>query len=333
MTASGRTTKVALVGTGGWGEQHARVLSAHPDVELCAIAGRNAERTQARAERYRTNGYTNIREMLEREQPDLVSLCLPNEQHFEATLEVIQAGYPLLVEKPIVFDLREADRLLDEAAKRNLFFAINFNHRYAKPMQLAKSRIDEGRLGEPVFGTWRFGGEGGSPDASPHGNLIETQCHGFDSLEYLMGRIVSVSAEMTDMTGKGFTTMSIGLRFENGAVGNLLGTYDSSYAYSDTQRLEINGTDGRILIEDTVRRFSFQAAGSETAEVWQAGYFNDRDREFHRTFDAHLNAVIAAFRCGGEPPIHAAAGLRALRLAQAAIRSQESGKRIMVQPV
>ncbi|MBM7564925.1 Gfo/Idh/MocA family protein [Paenibacillus sacheonensis] len=329
MTTLGRKTKIALVGTGGWGEQHARVLSAHADVELCAIAGRDPERTRKRAEHYGANAYTDIGEMLEREQPDLVSLCLPNEGHFEATLAVIQAGFPLLVEKPLVFDLREADRLLEEAEKRSLFFAINFNHRFAKPMQLAKNRIDAGGLGELVFGTWRFGGEGGSA-ASPYGNLIETQCHGFDSLEFLMGPIASVSAEMTDITGKGFSTMSIGLRFASGAVGNLLGTYDSSYAYSDTQRLEINGTQGRVLIEDTVRRFSFQAAGSETAEVWQAGYFNDLDREFHRTFDAHLNAIVAAFRSGGQPPVHAAAGMRALQLAHAAIRSQESGRRELV---
>ncbi|WP_219834032.1 Gfo/Idh/MocA family protein [Paenibacillus sp. R14(2021)] len=330
MAGRSGKTKVALIGTGGWGGQHARVLAAHPDVELCAIVGRNPARTIARAEQYSANAYTNIREMLDREQPDLVSLCLPNEGHYAATLEVIEAGCPLLVEKPLVFDLREADRLLEEAAKRGLFFAINFNHRYAKPMQLAKERIDGGKLGELVFGSWRFGGEGGSPDASPHSNLIETQCHGFDSMEFLMGRIESVTAEMTDITGKGYTTMSIGLRLESGAIGNLLGTYDSSYAYSDTQRLEVNGTKGRVLIEDTVRRFQFQAAGSETADVWQAGYFNDRDREFHRTFDAHLGAILAAFRAGGQPPVHAEAGMRALKLAHAAIASYESGKRVRV---
>ena len=46
------------------------------------------------------------------ESPDLVSLCLPNEDHFDTTLRVIEAGFPLLVEKPLVFDLAEADRLL-----------------------------------------------------------------------------------------------------------------------------------------------------------------------------------------------------------------------------
>ena len=50
-----------------------------------------------------------------------------------------------------------------------------------------------GRLGDLVFLTWRFGGEGGGDH--PHGNLIETQCHGFDMLEHLAGPITSVSAQ------------------------------------------------------------------------------------------------------------------------------------------
>jgi predicted dehydrogenase len=255
-------------------------------------------------------------------------LSLPNQGHFEATLKIIQAGVPLLAEKPLVFDLREADALLNEAAKRNLFFAINFNHRYARPVRMAHEAITMNRIGEIVFATWRFGGEGRSDH--PHANLIETQCHGFDMLEHLCGPVTSVSAEMTDKTGGGFRTLVLALRFANGAIGSLVGTYDSSYAYPDTHLLEVNGTQGRVVVEDTVRRFTFQKAGSETAEVWQAGYFNDRDREFHRTFDLYLDAMIAAFKRGEPPPVHAMAGRRALQLAMAAIESFETGRRIEV---
>ena len=140
--------------------------------------------------------------MLETEKPDLVSLCLPNEEHFDTTLRVIQAGYPLLVEKPLVFDLDEADRLLDEAEKRRLFFAINFNHRYARPVQMARQAIASGALGDVTFASWRFGGEVGT-STHPHANLIETQCHGFDMLEHLCGPIEAVSAHMTNPADTG----------------------------------------------------------------------------------------------------------------------------------
>ncbi len=318
--------RVAIIGAGGWGMQHARVFSERRDVELCAIVGRTREKTERRAIEYSTRAYFDIAQMLESEKPDLVSVCLPNQEHFAPTLQVIEAGFPLLVEKPLTFEMEEADALLKAATERDLFFAINFNHRYARPMQMAREAIEANRLGEVVFATWRFGGEGGGDH--PHANLIETQCHGFDSLEYLCGPIASVMAQMTNKTGKGYSTMSIALQFQNGAVGNLLGTYDSSYAYSSTQSMEINGTLSRILIEDTVQRFSFQRAGSETREEWQAGYFNDRDRTFVRTFDAHLDAVLHALRHGEEPPIHARAGHRALVLALAAIESFGSGRRV-----
>ncbi len=321
--------KVALIGAGGWGAQHARIFASRPDVDFCAIVGRTEERTRARAEQFGTRPYLDIHEMLQREQPDLVSLCLPNQGHYAATLEVIRSGYPLLVEKPLVFRLDEANTLIDEAAQRGLFFAINFNHRYARPVQLARQALLEGRIGEISFATWRFGGEGHSDH--PHANLIETQCHGLDMLEYLCGPITSVMAEMTNKTGGGYRTLVLALGFANGAVGSLVGSYDSSYAYRDTHVLEVNGSLGRVLIEDTVRRYTFQSRGRELSEVWEAGYFNDYDREFHRTFDAHMDALLTAFKRGQEPPIHARAGRRALAIAVAAIRSFETGTRIMVE--
>jgi myo-inositol 2-dehydrogenase / D-chiro-inositol 1-dehydrogenase len=325
----GRPTRVAVVGAGVWGEQHARVFAAHPEAELVAIGGRTRERTEARARAYGVEGYVDLEAMLERERPDLVAVCLPNEGHFEPTLALLRTGVALLVEKPLVFELDEADALLAEAERQGTFFAINFNHRFAVPMQRAAQAVRDGRLGPLVFATWRFGGEPGT-STHPHANLIETQCHGFDALELLCGPIDAVSAEMTDLTGRGFSTMVIALHFANRAVGSLVGTYDSSYAYPATHLLELNGTAGRLLVEDTVRRLTVSRAGSETSEVWEAGYFNDRDREFHRTFDRHADALLAALRAGDEPPVHARAGRRALELAHAAIRSFEEGRRVTV---
>ena len=322
--------KIALVGTGGWARQHARILAARSDVELRGIVGRNAERTLARAREFRTRPYSSIEAMLDTETPDLVCVCLPNQHHFEATLQLIQAGVPLLVEKPLVFELEQARQLIETARERELFFAINFNHRYARPLQMAKSAIEAGELGDLIFASWRFGGEGRQDH--PYANLIETQCHGFDQLEWLCGPILSVAAQMSDRAGHGFSTLALALEFESGAVGTLLGSYDSSYAYRETHRLEINGTLGRVIVNDTTREFEFQRAGDESARVWQAGYFNDSARSFERTFDAHMDEVLANLRARQEPPIHASAGWRALQLAHAAITSQRSGRRVRVEP-
>ncbi len=103
--------RVAVVGTGEWwGASTRGCLPARADVELCAIVGRSSEKTERRAREFDTTPYVDLDRMLEVESPDLVSLCLPNEDHFATTLRVIEAGHPLLVEKPLVFDVAEADR-------------------------------------------------------------------------------------------------------------------------------------------------------------------------------------------------------------------------------
>ena len=322
-------TKAAIVGVGAWwGLHHARVFHARDDVDLCGIVGRDVDRTAERARRFNTRPYTNLEEMLDRERPDLVSLCLPNEDHFALTMQVIKAGFPLFVEKPLVFDLIEADALLAEADQRKLFFAINFNHRYARPVQLAAQAIREGRLGQLTFATWRFGGETGT-SSHPFANLIETQCHGLDMLEHLCGPIGSVMAQMTDVEGKR-ATLAVALAFTSGAVGSLVGSYQSSYAYPRTHLLEINGSDGRVVVEDTVQRYAFHAAGDEVGQVWQAGYFNDTDRTFHHTFDRHVDEVLPALRAGQQPPVHARLGRRALVLAHAIMESFETGRRVTI---
>jgi predicted dehydrogenase len=322
--------RVAVVGTGAWwGREHARVYSVRDDAELCAIVGRSQAKTDARAAEFGVKAYTDLGQMLETENPDLVSLSLPNEGHYDTTMAVIEAGFPLLVEKPLVFDLDEADRLLGAAAERGLFFAINFNHRYAVPVQMAHKAITAGELGQLIFATWRFGGEVGT-SSHPHANLIETQCHGFDMLEHLCGPIASISAHMNDLTGNGYTTMALSLTFENGAVGSLVGSYDTSYAYPDTHYVEVNGTEGRVQVADTVKRFTQSRAGDEIRQVWEAGYFNDPHRDFHFMFERHLDDLIPAFRESREPPVHANAGRRALRLALAAIESFEEGHRVAV---
>ena len=315
-------TRVAVVGTGWWGRQHTRVFSSLEEFELCAVVGRTPDKTAARAAEFGVPAFTDLDAMLGKARPDLVALCLPNTEHFAPTLRVIEAGVPLFVEKPLAFEFSECDALLDAAAGRDLFFAINFNHRFAKPVRMAKDAVEAGRLGEADFARWRFGGEGRS-DHYPHANLIETQCHGFDMLEWLLGPIEAVSAE----SGR-VGTVAATLRFQSGAVGSLVGSYSASYAHAGTHALELSGTGGRVLVDDTVRRFTYQATGSETAEVWEASYFNDRDRAFERTFDRHAAAMLNALTAGEEPPVHARAGRRALVLAEVCIRSAERGRRV-----
>ena len=327
QVSSADALRVAVVGAGGWGEQHARIFSRRADTVLVAVVGRTVEKTSARAAAYGAEGFTDLDTMLDTVRPDLVTVCLPNEEHFAVTRRLLERGVPLLVEKPLVFSLAEADELLEIAAANGVFFGINFNHRFAEPVQRALAAIEAGQLGDPVFATWRFGGEANRGN-SPYANLIETQCHGLDMLELLFGPISSVMAQMTNKTYGAYSTIAVALEFANRAVGTLLGSYDSSYAYPDSQLVELNGTLGRAVIHDTVRSLSLQFVGDEVAHVWQAGYFNDEARNFAGTFDRHVDRLVPALRDGAPPPVPATAGRRALELADAIIRSHRDGVRV-----
>src|SRR5689334_5113392 len=156
-------TRVAVVGTGAWwGLQHAQTFAARPDTRLVAVVGRDPVRTAARATPLGATPYVDLDQMLAAETPDLVSVCLPNEAHFAPTLRLIRAGVPLLVEKPLTFSVSEGQQLIAEARDRNLFLAINFNHRYARPIRMAAAAIARGDLGDLTFASWRFGGEAGT---------------------------------------------------------------------------------------------------------------------------------------------------------------------------
>lgn len=323
--------RVAIIGAGGWGYQHARAFAARKDTRVVAFAGRTEERTRRRAEEFSAGYYTDIQEMLDREKPGLVSLCLPAQHTFEATMQVIRAGFPLFVEKPLAYDLQEAKTLIREAQKRDLFFAIDLEQRYSIPCLKAAEAIRNGKMGKPVYAHWRFGHGWDGKMTHPHTNLIEAQCHGINLLESLCGRINSVMAEMTGNGGRdSFSTFVLSLRFTNGAVGSFLATMDANEHNRLSQMIEIGGTDGRILIEDNVRRYSFQPTASDTEEVWQAGFFEDSLRSFNQNLDRYLDDMLPALKEGKEPPVPASEGLRALEIAYAAIESFETGRRVNV---
>ena len=213
-----KKVKVALIGTGNWCLQHCRVLKKHPKVEFCGILGRNKERTKKRAKLFDVPYHLDLKELIKYQKPDLINISLPNEHHFNMTMQVIKSSCHLFVEKPLVFKMQEAKKLLVEAKKRKLFFGINFNWRYSTPVRKAIKTIKENKLGDINFITWRFGGTGGGGD--PFGNIIETQCHGFDMLEYLNGPIKSVHSFMTNKTNNGFSTFVVSMKFKNKSVGS-----------------------------------------------------------------------------------------------------------------
>jgi hypothetical protein len=206
------------------------------------VRGRRAYRVEdtGAAAEFGVPGYTDLAAMLDRERPDLVALTLPNENHFEPTLQVIRAGVPVFAEKPLVFELDEADQLLREAPSglcSSPSTSTTGTPSRCSSRTTRTQRALGARSSPPGASAARRAPAPIRTRTSSRRSATASTCSSTSAADD------SVAAQMTDLSGRGFSTLVVALHFANGAVGSLVGSYDSSYAYPATHHLEVNGTD------------------------------------------------------------------------------------------
>ena len=325
--------RVALVGCGGWGSVHAETYHNNPRTELVGICGRGKERSEALARKYKVPAFYDVQHMAQKTQPDMVSIVTPHYTHVEYARQVIEKGIACFVEKPLASDSKTARELVELAESRGVPFIINFNHRYSAQAQFIRRVIDEGRLGKIAFATAHFHGwHKHYPDEYPvHDVLVSMQCHMIDLLRYFLGEIVTVQTELYDFRGIGkFTTAALVFRHKNEAISSLLGSFDGDYASHEAERLEIVGENGRALVRNMAGEAEFQTKDSRITEHWRPGLFDDNLRSFRYTVNQHLELILDSLEKGGPVPTPASEGLRALEIAEGALKSHLEGRRIRV---
>src|SRR5438309_6449632 len=109
--------RVGVIGVGAMGQNHARVYSEIAD--LVGIADPDVKAGGPASNRFNVSYYTDPTHLL-REELDAVSVCVPTQHHAKVALEAIQAGVPLLVEKPLATTVAEANRIVDAAKRAGL---------------------------------------------------------------------------------------------------------------------------------------------------------------------------------------------------------------------
>lgn len=323
---------MAAIGYGWWGTVHLEAYRSNPLTDLVAICGRNEERVAATADRFGARAYTDVARMLVEVRPDLVSVILPDAEHLQPTLQVLEAGISCFAEKPLALNQDEALRLLAAAKRTGARFGINFNHRYSTPFQRAKAYIVEGKLGTPAYFLWKFtGGHFPERQASLH-HLLYMQSHGFDMLRWLGGPVSQVHAIASDPRGEGLlSTAVVSLSFAGGASGALIASIDGSYADTHNHEFECLGIGGRIRVTDVLRRFEWSPrAEREGISVWEPGFFDDRQRDFGATTATHIDLFVKAQLAGEPVPVPADDGYEALKLGLAAIQSVETGVSVRI---
>lgn len=140
--------KAAVIGVGNMGRNHVRVYAEMEDVELVAVADTDEIAAQRAVHSYRVEKvYADYRDMLDQEQPDIVSIAVPTQLHSEVACEAISRGIHVLIEKPIALTQTEGQQIIDMAATHGIKLMVGHIERFNPAIAEIKRRLDRQELG------------------------------------------------------------------------------------------------------------------------------------------------------------------------------------------
>ncbi|TVQ34257.1 MAG: gfo/Idh/MocA family oxidoreductase [Geminicoccaceae bacterium] len=230
MSDAPSVLRIALLGYGLIGREHAALVADHAATELAAIVDIGEEGRQAAA-RFGVPWFSEIAPMLDAVAPDGVIVALPNQLHVAAGLACIERRIPFLVEKPVADTAADAFALAAAAEAAGVATLVGHHRRHAPDIQAARAAIQRGELGRIVTVAglclvrkhdayfevaWRRR-QGGGP-------LLINAIHDIDCFRFLCGEIDSVQA-IASHAVRGFEvedTVAMALCFRSGALGTFL---------------------------------------------------------------------------------------------------------------
>jgi predicted dehydrogenase len=222
--------RIALMGAGWIGREHAGLIAAHPEAALAAVADVSAGAEELAAE-HGAAFSADYECVLDEAAPDGAIVALPNELHLAAGLACIERGIPVLVEKPVAHTVAAAVELADAAEASGVPVLVGHQRRHSPDMGEARRAIRDGELGEIVAvngmclvskhdsyfeAQWRRR-PGGGP-------LLINAVHDIDCFRFLCGEIETVQAIASSDARRLDVedTVAVSLRFESGALGTFL---------------------------------------------------------------------------------------------------------------
>ncbi len=268
--------RAGIVGCGVIGILHAQALTSLEDVTLSAVVDPASERAERMATRYGARAYTDLADMLAREQLDLVTICTPSGLHGEHACQAMEAGCHVVVEKPMEIRREALEHMLRVQAKRGVKMAVISQHRFDPASQKIHALLTEGAFGRLVLGNavipwWRSqayydsGDWRGTWSLDGGGILMNQSIHTIDLLQWMMGPVVSIRAYMGTLAHSIETedVATAVLRFASGALGTISAT-TGAYPGLAT-RLEILGTQGSAVIEGDELGYLYLARDEQEA--------------------------------------------------------------------
>lgn len=207
---------LAVIGVGGWGKNHARVLN---DLGcLAAICDVDIQRSREIAGKSGARSYSSLDEMLEKERLDGCLVCTPTKTHSFVARKVMSEGINTFVEKPLSFSSKECEEMIQVAEKEKVILTCGYIERFNPVVSDAKKLIESKAYGDPIM--IEFHRENRMPlHIKDVGIIYDTSVHDIDTAIFLFGSkpdVVFARAGKRFHSFEDFATIMLG--FENQKV-------------------------------------------------------------------------------------------------------------------
>lgn len=320
--------RVAVIGMGPIGNRHADIYKADPLAGLVGVCDVRKDRADAAAKRLGVPGFYDAATMLGALKPDVCSVATGGVEygsdHYEPTIQALEAGCHVLGEKPICNEVAQAEKMVAKAREKKRCYGINLNHRFTPAARLAKKWVTEGRLGHLLFINMAMWIKN-PVESSPWFQIKALHPHTVDIMRYYCGDIEAVQCFATKAPGrKIWSTAHFSMRFKNGVIGGLTGSYDIERGHP-MERCEVAGTGGRFVLDDMWREATLYPSGNLEKRVYTNPVFGGF-RDFEDTFRDRIHRFLEQVSAGVAPDQidgSGADGLAAQKVLAAAIESVE----------
>ncbi|OGD44732.1 hypothetical protein A3K79_02835 [Candidatus Bathyarchaeota archaeon RBG_13_46_16b] len=309
-----RKLGVAVIGTGFWGRNHARVFKELAETELLAICDIDAERARSVAKQFGVTPYTNTGKMVRNENIEAVSICTWSTSLAREALKALKAGKNVLVEKPMAESVKQAENLLKTAEKEGLHLTVGFLMRFIPGLQRIRNALEDKTLGEPVCASAKRVGQW--PERiGDVGVVKDTAIHDLDVMRYVFDEDpVAVYAKTGSIAHRKFEDYAqIMLAFKGGKSAFIESNWLTPYK---TRVFMVTGSEAIMKLDYITQELTIENA----RETVQPRY----------TVQEPLKLELQHFaKCITEkekPLVTGEDGLEALKLAEAALKSSATGK-------
>jgi UDP-N-acetylglucosamine 3-dehydrogenase len=306
--------KTAVIGTGFWGKNHARVYKELNETELIAVCDIDAERVGSIAKQFGVTAYTSVERMLKKEDVEAVSVCTWSTSLAKEASKVVEYGRHVLVEKPMAANTRQAERLLARAEKMEVHLTVGFLMRFIPGLQHMKKAVESKSIGDLVCATAKRVSQW--PERiGDVGVVKDTAIHDIDAMLYLFNQDpVAVYAKTGSMRYKKFEDYAqIMLTFEEGRSAFVESNWLTPYK---TRILIATGSEAIMKLDYITQELTVENA----RETVQPRYQTQEPLKLELRHFA--NCILKKEKT----LITGLDGLKALRIAESAIKSSSTGR-------